>query len=86
VFVRFVDNHCLNSLFIIKYWVKLTIFTDEMGLNLYMYFKLATLFQNIKSCHHIRRCYPIIGLLIIRGRRGRDRMVVGFTTTYAIIP
>ena len=76
-----VDNHCLNFLFIIKYLVKLTIFTHEMGLNLYMYFKLTTLFQNIESSHRIRQCCPVIGLLIIKGRRGRDRMVVGFTTT-----
>jgi hypothetical protein len=24
------------------------------------------------------------GLVLLRGHRGRDRMVVGFTTTYAI--
>jgi len=90
VFVHFVDigeivdPHCLNFLFILKYWVKLTIFTDEMGFNLYMYFKLATLFQNIESSHRIRQCCLVIGVLIIKGRRGRDRMAVGFKTTYAI--
>ena len=52
-----------------------------MGFNLYMYFKLATLFQNIKSCYHIPQCYLVIGLSIIRGRCGRDNMVGGFTTT-----
>jgi hypothetical protein len=27
---------------------------------------------------------PLLHLLVFRGRRGRDRIVVGFTTTYAI--
>jgi len=31
------------------------------------------------KCHYLNKTY-----IILRGRRGRDRMVVGFTTMYTI--
>ena len=35
-------------------------------------------------CWSVLRYYPLIPSHFFRGRRGRDRMVVGFTTAYAI--
>ena len=36
------------------------------------------------SSHDLIRCNPNVNNLDFGGRRGRDRMVLGFTTTYAI--
>ena len=39
---------------------------------------------NVSICEHILSPFPVILFTILRGRRDHDRMVVGFTTTYAI--
>jgi len=41
-------------------------------------------FLALINCHYSYTAHCILVLTNPRNRRGRDRMVVGFTTTYAI--